>query len=205
MKTRKRITAILITVLLAVGITLNFSGCSKDASKMIGPSSEDNYNQQTSLAKKKTTLSMYSSTETALAQESNYQSWYKEQMVNMNQGGWIQCNHTRLNIPAGALDTNTKISIFIQDKPVEGLPGAIQRDYTFGPSGTVFNKPLTLELSYQGADLNGQPESSLQIYYYNKVTGIWESMGGIVDASGDKVVFYGTINHFSRYALAHSE
>ena len=133
--------------------------------------------------------------------ESPTDYWYKEQMFNANQDDWMQLNKTRLEVPAGALEKNTKLSLKITKEAPSGL-GALNRTYDFGPHNTVFLKSLTLKLYFGDVDLSGVSVEDLQMYYYNEATGQWEWMGGIVvDTAGNQIVFTGFISHFSRYAL----
>ena len=126
--------------------------------------------------------------------------WYREHTYNVNRDSWMQANATRLDMPAGGLEKNTKLWMKITKKTPSALSGAISRTYDFGPHGTVFLKPLKLRLYFGDADLSGVSEKDLQIYYYNEETGQWEWMGGIVDTKAKEVVFH--LLHFSRYALA---
>lgn len=71
------------------------------------------------------------------------------------------------------------------------------------PDGLVFNHPVTLEMFYKLANLEGVNEEKIKLFYYNEKKDIWEVIGGSVDISNK--LFECQITHFSRYALAHSE
>lgn len=73
----------------------------------------------------------------------------------------------------------------------------------FGPEGLNFNNPVTLEMFYKLAQLEGVDEEKIKLFYYNNEKEIWELIGGLADVTNK--LFTCKINHFSRYALAHSE
>ena len=79
----------------------------------------------------------------------------------------------------------------------------VLNDMVFGPHGSQFATPVEVVLSYKLADLTGVDENDLQIYYFNEDTNIWELIGGTVDTDKKKITVF--LQHFSRYALAHSE
>lgn len=96
-----------------------------------------------------------------------------------------------LYFPPNALDQDTLISV---QWNTQGFISEL------GPHGLVFNRPVVLKLSYDGANLTSVDEDRLRIWYYNDNTGVWELIGGTVDKKLKTVK--GLINHFSIYALA---
>ena len=101
-----------------------------------------------------------------------------------------------LNFASGTLDQDIKINMSWDLKK-----GKFEVE--FGPEGLNFNKPVTLNMFYKLAQLEGVEEEKIKLFYYNEEKEIWEVIGGLVDIA-DKL-FTCEINHFSRYALAHSE
>ena len=73
----------------------------------------------------------------------------------------------------------------------------------FGPEGVHFNQPVEFMMLYKSARLANVNEEKINLFYYNENTKIWEIQTGKPDRRNK--MFRGTINHFSRYALAHSE
>jgi hypothetical protein len=70
----------------------------------------------------------------------------------------------------------------------------------YGPEGTHFAKPVTLELPYDRAHLPaGVAENDLAVHYWNPVTGDWEKLESSVDTRNQIVRAQTT--HFSLYQI----
>ena len=70
----------------------------------------------------------------------------------------------------------------------------------FGPEGTVFAQPVTIELPYDPAALpQGFPEEKLKVHYWNPAASRWEELASTVD-KGSRVVRAQT-SHFSMYQV----
>ncbi len=70
----------------------------------------------------------------------------------------------------------------------------------YGPEGTQFTVPVTLELPYDRAHLPaGVAENDLAVHYWNPLSGNWEKLASSVDAQ-DQIVRAQTM-HFSLYQL----
>jgi hypothetical protein len=95
-----------------------------------------------------------------------------------------------LVIPANALTNSVNINFWWESNNFTA---------EFSPHGTTFNVPVTMELSYEDADLSGIDENDLKIYYYNEDTEVWELIGDDVDTVEKTVT--GHTDHFSRYAI----
>ncbi len=96
-----------------------------------------------------------------------------------------------LFFPPNALNQDTLISV---QWNTQGFISELE------PHGLIFNRAVTLKLSYKDAVLTGVNEDRLRIWYYNDNAGVWELVGGTVDKKLKTVK--GLINHFSAYALA---
>ena len=101
-----------------------------------------------------------------------------------------------LNFASGTLDQDVKINMSWDLKN-----GKFEVE--FGPEGLNFNSPVTLKMFYKLALLEGVDEEKIKLFYYNDEKDIWEVVGGLADVASK--LFTCEINHFSRYALAHSE
>ena len=102
-----------------------------------------------------------------------------------------------LNIPAGALTENTKISAQYVEEPAKlsnvpilgFLCGA-----EFGPSGTTFEKPVEVSLKLYKTPLNNK----LSVAYYDEENKLWEYAA---EASIDDNVVKFEVTHFSKYQV----
>jgi len=75
--------------------------------------------------------------------------------------------------------------------------------FEFGPEGLQFNNPVEFKMLYKSAKINEAYEDKINLFFYNENLKIWQVKGGQLDKKNK--MFNGEINHFSRYALAHSE
>jgi len=130
---------------------------------------------------------------------------------------------TSIDIPQGALPSDVVITIKQEDPDVPSttVPKAtsepsIKTDindkkpvavYEFGPSGTIFKKPVTITLLYlesggaikniAGDTIAGATEDDLRIYTYDGVK--WNYVGGTIDKNKNTVT--AKVSHFTLYAL----
>ncbi len=71
---------------------------------------------------------------------------------------------------------------------------------SYGPEGTRFSKPVTLELAYERARLPANvSENQLAVHYWNPATGQWEALPSQVDAQAQ--IVRAQTDHFSTYQL----
>ncbi|MBI2386362.1 MAG: hypothetical protein HYV14_10160 [Elusimicrobia bacterium] len=107
--------------------------------------------------------------------------------------------------PVGVTVSTPKTSDLIETRrraSVESRKGlvAASAGVQYGPEGTRFAKPVTLELPYDRAALpKGVSESDLAVHYWNPVLGDWEKLDSSVDAR-DQIVRAQT-THFSLYQV----
>ncbi len=116
---------------------------------------------------------------------------YTEQVISAENGGTLELVDVVLDIPPQAVDNDTLFSILI--------PSLDEFYNEFGTEGLVFNVPVTVTMSYRGADLSGVDESTIRIGWLNEETGAWEDMLCEVDQVNKVVI--GKLYHFSAYAL----
>jgi hypothetical protein len=112
-------------------------------------------------------------------------------------GGTLESPDSRLTltIPAGALESDTEISI----QPISGeSPGGIGGGFRLGPDGTEFSKSVSLTFSYADEDLSGTVAEALG-GAYQASDGSWQWLEPELDA-GEKTVSVST-DHFSDYGL----
>ena len=129
------------------------------------------------------------------AQPPSLGSRHAEKLIRAADGGFVELNGFRVDIPAGALSQDMTITI---DLPSDGTLS--QRLIAeFGPHGTQFNTPVTLTFPLTGVLLSGNP---IEVARWEN--GAWTSLGGSVNTAG--TALSGTTPHFStsggKYVLA---
>jgi len=119
----------------------------------------------------------------------------------------VQANDgTQILIPVGALsNTGAPVEITISqgiqtDNPT--TPGVVSYDpqlteRSFGPSGTVFNVPVTITLPFGSANIEAADLSYLAVFLWQ--TDHWQKVGGVIDPVHKTVSV--TVNHFSTYRI----
>ncbi len=105
-----------------------------------------------------------------------------------------------LQILPGSMSNDAEIGLNLETTELQGGVAV-----TFQPHGTVFSTPAILNITAHGVDFAGVDPNSVDIYYDNPETGLWEPMQRdqlIVDIiSGTVQVINAQLPHFSRYAL----
>jgi len=101
-----------------------------------------------------------------------------------------------ITIPAGALPAPTDISIQpITNTNIAGLGAA----WRLTPHGTIFQKPVSITLSYAAMQDSVNLPQTLSLAYQDS-SGIWQCTGGnIIDTAKKTVTFKST--HFSDWSL----
>lgn len=113
---------------------------------------------------------------------------HAEKYIVASEGGFVELNGFRVDIPAGALSQNTTVTI---DLPTDNVLGK-RLIAEFGPHGTQFSTPVTLSFPLTGVLLSGGP---IEVARWEN--GGWTSLGGSVNVLG--TVLSGTTPHFSTY------
>jgi len=125
---------------------------------------------------------------------------------NVNEtGGTVTTGsgNAKVNIPAGALSTDTSISISGgEETPETDIPTfqtqtgkeAVSLIYSFNPEGIMFNVPVEITLKYSDRGIN---ENTIDIYFYNKLTSQWEAQDATCDTSLNECTL--NVSHFSYY------
>lgn len=114
---------------------------------------------------------------------------HAEKRIVAAQGGFVELNGFRVDIPAGALPADTVVTI---DLPSTSLLGK-RVMAEFGPHGIRFNHPVTLTFPLSGVVLNGNP---VEVARWEN--GAWTSLGGTVTGGGTRLT--GQTPTFSYYA-----
>jgi hypothetical protein len=105
--------------------------------------------------------------------------------------------HAVLTFPPGALPNSVSITTEAMTDAPASSELVASRAYNFGPSGTQFNQPVTITLSYDPAQLpNGLMPTFLRLYLRDGAG--WDSIpGSTVDTVAHTVT--GTTTHFSGF------
>lgn len=110
---------------------------------------------------------------------------HAEKLIRASEGGYVELNGFRVDIPAGALAEDTRVTI---DLPSDGLL-ASHLVAEFGPHGTQFSQPVTLSFPLTGVLLTGPVEVARWEGDH------WQSLGGSVEG----LRLRGQTPHFSTY------
>ena len=95
-----------------------------------------------------------------------------------------------LAVPPGAVSAPVNISM----RATTSGPVVVE----FGPE-LQFAKPVTVSISYLGADLTRVDEASLTVLYNDEILEEWELVTSTVNLNSKAVVGY--LRHFSEYAV----
>ena len=112
---------------------------------------------------------------------------HAEKWIVASQGGFVELQGFRVDIPAGALPQDLTVTI---DLPTDAVL-AKRVLAEFGPHGVQFNQPVTLTFPLTGVSLGGPVEVA------RWEDGQWVGLGGSVNALGTRLT--GTTPHFSYY------
>ena len=105
-----------------------------------------------------------------------------------SQGGFVELNGFRVDIPAGALPADTTVTINL---PTDNVLGK-RLVADFEPHGVQFSTPVTLTFPLTGVLLLGGP---IEVARWEN--GGWTSLGGSVNLLGTQLT--GQTPHFSMY------
>ena len=112
---------------------------------------------------------------------------HAEKWIVASQGGFVELQGFRVDIPAGALPYDALVTIDLPTDPV--LAKRVMAE--FGPHGVQFNTPVTLTFPLTGVLLGGLAEVARWEDDH------WVGIGGSVNLLGTKLT--GTTPHFSYY------
>ena len=135
-----------------------------------------------------------------------------ELLLSTGTGGHIQSpSLAGVQVPPGALDAATVVTmargrdLFKNDRLAalghDGL-GAAGEAISYGPEGTRFATPVTLELPYDAALVPDDKVADVAIHYYDPTAKAWTPL--VTRADTTRHVLTAQTNHFSLYqALGH--
>ena len=183
----KRLITSSMAVLLAAGMALNFSACSKESplqseAHSIAPKQAD---EELKILKAKTF--------------SLGKLFVNEKLITVEDGGKILVGNeengkSSLHFASGDVSQDVLVRFSWEST------GLLEGGAEFSPSDAVFNNPVKITLSYKDADLTGINEQDIRIYFFNETEVVWELIASEVNTKKKRVSGY--IDNFSRYALA---
>jgi hypothetical protein len=117
-------------------------------------------------------------------------------MISASAGGLASTANGKLKvqIPSGALTQDTAITIRQIAQPASG---AIGPAYEIGPTGTLFQRTVTLAFSFAGLSLDGADPKTLHVATFSG--GTWVPVVSAVDRANSIVT--GQITHLSIWSL----
>ncbi|MBI5200618.1 MAG: T9SS type A sorting domain-containing protein, partial [Elusimicrobia bacterium] len=123
------------------------------------------------------------------------------------EGGRIQTpSQAAVDVPPGALDQDTEITLARgRDLFKSDRAAALDRDrlgaggeaISFGPEGTQFSRPVTIELPYDPALVPPGSIANLAVHYYDPSAKTWTALASRVDPA--RHVVSAQTTHFSLY------
>jgi hypothetical protein len=114
---------------------------------------------------------------------------HAEKLIKADTGGFVELSGFRVDIPAGALQRNTMITI---DLPTS-LPAASYVVADFGPTGLSFAKPVKLTFPLVGVNLLGFDLTEIAIWFWDGTQ--WRDPVGQATLTSVS----GKTTHFSTY------
>lgn len=134
------------------------------------------------------------------AKSSNKPTSYQPVETIIGEGGGKVTDagkNVEINIPQNALSEDTTITAQYVDSEVT-ISNDISNNFLaaieFGPSGTVFNEPVTVSLKLNETPTN----NSLSVFCYDQTNNIWDFVTSATYANGNANF---NISHFSKYQV----
>lgn len=121
----------------------------------------------------------------------------QELVAYPEEGGRLDAEGVVLEVPAGAVDTETTLKVKFLQEPFhlgDAVPSGVETSEAinvgpmvdFGPEGAAFDKPVTLRLPYDERCVpEGFSEEDVVPIYWDGVT--WKVLSGVVDKQSDTV------------------
>lgn len=103
-----------------------------------------------------------------------------------------------VTVPPAATGTTTQLTVAPAAAPPADTRVLASSTFDFGPAGTVFTTPITIELAYNPALVPASKEEDVRIYLVGNGGALTLVPGGSVDVVTNKVS--APVTHFSTYA-----
>ena len=131
------------------------------------------------------------------------------QMVRAGQAATLSFAGATLEIPAGAVDKDTRITV----RPIEGIevPATDEtltnvtpsgRAYRLGPHGLKFSKPVALTVPYDRSRfVGGQEEDDMGVFFFDEEAKHWSQVQTVRGNAGARTLVAAT-GHFTDFITA---
>jgi len=116
--------------------------------------------------------------------------------ISAAKGGEVKLGKASLTVPAGALAKDIEVTLEAK-KPASTLPEQSTlkgMTYDFGPDGTTFEKPVTLEIPVEGQPAEGE---TAVVSWYDTATKTWQDLPTTV--SGGRAS--AEVEHFTLFVI----
>ena len=107
--------------------------------------------------------------------------------------------HTKLEIEAGISPVTVEIIEYSYNIKNETPSSVAANRYVDIQSNETTISSVTIILYYNDSEIAALDENTLQIYYYNETSQVWDALSSIVNSSGNYVS--ATVPHMSLYGL----
>lgn len=128
--------------------------------------------------------------------ESGIPGHYSEAFISRENGGILEFRSGTLEVQPQSIDESKIISARTFSLEQRNF---LKKIYEFDPSGTTFDPPAILTLSY--CDLGPIIPETIVLRVFNDETNQWEIASFMVNDPINRT-FTGSIQHFSRYSLS---
>jgi hypothetical protein len=116
-------------------------------------------------------------------------------LIKASSGGTLAATGGSIDVPAGALASDTTLTVEIKAKTAYAGSDAVAVNvYDFGPNGTQFLKPVTMSLDLEGVAVPSGKTAVLA--YYDGAA--WKPLG---DSKVDGGKVTGTTTHFTPFSI----
>jgi hypothetical protein len=123
--------------------------------------------------------------------------WNLVASKTVSPGITTQVTGSRYTLTFQPLSLVDSLSVTIRERNANTI------DVEFGPDGSTFYKPVTLQISYRGtafdSEAAGYSGRTPKLFWFNPESGIWQIVPGTDDPRN--CVYTVSLAHFSRYAM----
>lgn len=116
---------------------------------------------------------------------------HTEAWIRAPEGGVLELGGVRVEVPAGALDRDTNITLDLPTDPVAALHLVVD----LGPDGLTFAKPVVVRFDLTGTDLAGIDQTKLRVAWWDGSS--WVGLASQISDDGGALLGFTT--HFTGF------